>query len=278
MAATSEGLERTAAARITRPHLYALTIAVLVANAVGAKAVYMVGQSGAAAIADGLGYSWAFWFAYAACVRLAWIEAPSSVRLPDFWVCGACALAALVPVSPVAGLACTALALVIMLDRTQGVLLKASAMVLLAISVQLVWSRMLMLFFLEPLTGFDAGLVGLIIHQPVHGNLVNFVDGQHRMSIVDGCTSVQNASIALMLYIAIVRTFRPSPRVSEAYALLGVFLSVVVLNSARLVLMAQSLPMYHLLHGDVGATGINAIVTLTGLTWAIASVRREIFH
>jgi hypothetical protein len=40
--------------------------------------------------------------------------------------------------------------------------------------------------------------------------------------------------------------------------------------------MAQNLRMFHLVHGDAGGAVINGIITLTGLAWAVASVRREI--
>lgn len=264
---------------VSRPQLYAVTFAVLIANAIASKAVDTVAEMGpVAAIANGLGMSWAFWLAYAVCIRLALREPASPASSRDLWTCGACALAALFPVSPFAGFACTALALVMLLERTPAVFLKGAAIVLLAISIQVVWSRALMLFFLQPVASLDAHLVGLIINRPVHGNLVDFVHGGHRLLILNACTSVQNASIALMLYIAIVRGFRPRPQVSEVYALVGVFLSVVAFNIGRLVLMAQSADMYHLVHSEGVGAVINALVTLLGLAWAIVSVRREIFR
>jgi hypothetical protein len=79
-----------------------------------------------------------------------------------------------------------------------------------------------------------------------------------------------------VLYVAIVRSFRPIPQVSELAALAGVFVSVMAVNTARLALMAQSVEMYHRVHGDLGAAAINVAVTLIGLAWAAASVRREI--
>ncbi|MFI4966691.1 MAG: hypothetical protein ACHP9T_15140 [Caulobacterales bacterium] len=266
------------ASSISRSQVYAVTMAVLLANAIAAKALETLAALGpAAALANGLGLSWAFWLAFAVCVRLAAIEPPSPARPRDLWVCAACLVVAIVPLSPLSALACTALALAILVDGRQGVALRASAMVLFAISVQLVWSRLLMLFFLKPVASFDAHLVSLIIHRAVQGNAVQFVEGHHRMSILGACTSVENASVALMMYVAIVRSFRLVPVRSELYALLGVFLSVVAMNIVRLALMAQNIEMFHLVHGDVGGAVVNAIITLIGLAWAVTSVRREIF-
>jgi exosortase/archaeosortase family protein len=259
--------------------LFPATIFILIANAVATKVINAFTVQGwATALAGGLGLSWAFWLSFALCVRLALAEPSRAPRPRDLWVCGVCLLAAVVPVSQVSALACTALALVILFDRTQGVLLKASAMVLAAISVQLLWSRLVMLLFLGPIAELDAFLVSLTTGSAVHGNTVQFVDGARGgMAILEGCTSVQNASIALMLFVAIVRTFRPAPRWSELYMFAGLFMSIVAINIVRLTLMAQNVEMFHRLHGDTGWVAINTIITVTALLWAAMSVRREIF-
>ena len=50
------------------------------------------------------------------------------------------------------------------------------------------------------------------------------------------------------------------------------FVSVVVINIVRLTLMAQSVKMFELVHGDAGWAAINAIITVNGLLWAAMSV------
>ncbi|MGH6966156.1 MAG: hypothetical protein ACREE0_16860 [Phenylobacterium sp.] len=270
-------LDRSAAMLGIR-QIFPLSIGILLLNAVATRAITALVELGPAnALAGGLGLSWAFWLSFALCIRLAAIEDDRPARPKDLLLCAACLVAALVPISPLSTLACTALAVAILFDRTQGVHLKAAAMVLLAISIQLLWSRLLMLFFLGPVAFLDAHLVSLITQTAVQGNTVRFVDGTHRMSILEACTSVQNASMALMLFVAIVRTFRPKPQVSELYFLLGLFASVVAINIVRLTLMAQNIEMFHLVHGDIGWPVINAIITVTGLLWAMLSVRREAF-
>jgi exosortase/archaeosortase family protein len=147
-----------------------------------------------------------------------------------------------------------------------------------AISVQLLWSRVLMLLFTRPIASLDAWLVGLILRQPVHGTTVTFVDGSHVMSILAACTSVENASVALVLFVAVARSFRPTPARSELLALAGVFLSVVAVNLARLALMGQNMAMFRLMHDGVGADVTNAVITTIGLAWAVGNVRREILR
>jgi hypothetical protein len=256
--------------------LYAAVIALLIANAVATKAGQQIAYLGLpGAMASGLGFSWVFWLCAALCVRLALTSDEAPAQPLDLWASGACVVAAMVPVSPISSLAATALGLFALWRGDER--RRAAGMVLLAIAVQLLWSRLLMLVFAAPIANLDAHLVGLITQIPVRGNLVPFADGVRAMAIEEGCTSVQNASIALMLFVAIVRTFRPRPVGSEIFYLLGAFLSVVAINTTRLSLMAQSLAAFQALHGAMGFTVINLIITVNGLAWAALSVRREIF-
>jgi len=262
-----------------RRQIYAAVFALLIANSIVAKVGLALAQLGAVnALAYGLGLSWAFWLSFGLCIRLALAGEDDAARPTDLLAAGAGVVAALVPLSPASSLVATALGLFIALDRGQDVRLRAAAMILIAIAVQLLWSRLVMLVFISPIASLDAHLVSLIVGSPVHGNVVGFVHGAGTMSILGACTSVQNASVALMLFVAIVRTFRPLPVASEAGYFLGAFLSVVVINVARLALMAQNLEMFHLVHGDVGESVVNMVITLNGLAWAAMSVRREIFR
>jgi hypothetical protein len=264
---------------LTRPRLFACVIVLLLANAAAAQAVHAAATVGpTAALVGGLGHSWAFWVACACTVRLALSAAPAPATPRDRWLAAGSAAAALVPLSPVAAVAGSVLALALLTDRTVAPQLKAAGWVLAAVSVQLFWSRLAMMFFVRPIATADAHLVSLVINRPVVGYSVEFAHGGHMLSILGPCTSVQNASIALMLYVAVVRSFRPIPRRSELLALAGVFLTVVGINIGRLALMAQSMEMYHLVHGANGAAVVNGVITTAGLGWAAASVRHEIFR
>src|SRR5436189_2631891 len=263
---------------LSRPQLYAAVTAILMANAVAAKVLQSLSLEGVATtLSTGLGVSWTYWLACAATLRLAWTQDPSPARPRDLWLAAACVVAAMIPISQASGLACTARGLASLIDKDQGPRLKAAAIVLLAISVQVLWSRLLMLFFVGPIATLDAHAISLFIQRPVVGNEVHFVHGAHRLSILSACTSVQNASMALMLYVAIVRSFRPQPRIDELWALAGVFASVVAINYGRLVLMAQNMSMFNFVHSGMGWPITEAIITITILAWAIGSVRREIF-
>ncbi len=262
---------------VARPQLYAIAILALIANAVAATVgATLAALSPGAALVDGLGLSWAFWLSSALCVRLALVSQAQRADRADWLVAGACVLVAAAPVGPLSAVAATVLGLWLMASPRFPAPLRASGMVLVAIAVHLLWGRLMMLFFAAPIAAVDARLVGLLTHTAVEGNTVRFLETGHRLAILQACTSVQNASIALMMMIAIIRTFRPTPRASEWLYVGGAFLLVVAINEVRLSLMARSIAMFELIHGPVGATVINLIITCVGLAGAALAVRREI--
>jgi hypothetical protein len=260
---------------LTRGQIYAICILALIANAVAKTVASMLAQGHGGVLIEGVGYSWAFWLSCALCMRLAVRDEPAPVRRLDWLVAGACILAAATPIGPISSVAATILGLWLIFDRSSGRNLKAAAIVLLAIAVNLLWGRLLMAFFAGQIAAADARLVGLIVHTRVQDNMVWLLDG-HRMDIVQACTSVENASIALMMFVAIVRTFRPALRLSEILYLIGLFAFVVAVNDARLSLMARSIGMFELVHGPQSWAAINLIFTVAGLVAAALCVRREI--
>jgi hypothetical protein len=259
----------------TRGQVYAVTILALLANAVAKTVVAQVGIQGVDALANGLGLSWAFWLSLALCVRLAIIAKPVAARPADWRVAGLCIVAAASPIGPLSSAAATLLGLWLLFDRTSDARLRAAAVVLLAITVNLLWGPLLMVFFVAKIAALDAHVVALIVHTTVQANRVLMLDGHH-MSIIQACTSVENASVALMMFVAIVRTFRFAPRASEWVYLAAVFAFVVVVNDVRLSLMAQNARMFDLVHGPVSWVALNLTFTAAGLIGAALCVRHEI--
>ena len=90
--------------------------------------------------------------------------------------------------------------------------LRAASLILIAITINLVWAHALLLVIDKPMEFVDAHLTALLAGTSVHENIVQFVHGDAGLVIFSGCTSVENASMALLLWIAIARCARPLPR------------------------------------------------------------------
>jgi hypothetical protein len=207
-----------------------------------------------------------------ACLR-----APDEILRRSDLVVGAVILPLLLwPERDPSWLALTILATYIILTRENSPSLRAGAFIALALAVQSLWARFIQAYLSGPLEQVDLGAVSLFLGNPSHGNQMNFSHGPGGIIVAWACTSFANASLAFLLWVAVTRTVRPVPVRSEWFSILGVFATVFVINTTRLVFMAQSLPMYQLVHGPVGAFWTNLLMLLSSLAWAAFGLRREL--
>jgi hypothetical protein len=264
---------------VTRGRLLAAASLILMANGLAelVKAA-VVGQGFWGAAPLGFGVSWAVWLSLALQVRLALKAEPVPARRVDWIVAVVAVAVAAWPVSGLASAGATLLGGWLLLDPASGDRLKASAAILVALAINLMWSKVLLMLFARPIENLDAGMVGLIRGVPVHGNVVDFVHGGERVAILSGCTSVANASLALLLWLAVTRSARPKPVIGELGYAAAVFVTVVVINLARLALVAGSRADWAFWHGPVGDSLVDALITASALAWALVGARRELFR
>ncbi len=261
-----------------REQLFTGVMLVCVANAVAV----MVKESVAAgdilnAAMAGFGVSWAFWVALVLAARLGLKAEAAPASRADLGVAAVGLLLAAWPVVGLASLAATLMSVWILWDRRSDPKLRAMALILIAMAVNLLWARLMMLVFARPIEAFDAFWVGLIGGVPVHGNVVGMEGGGDHVAIMAACTSVANGSLALLLWLAVTRSFRPVPARSELVIGAALFLTVMVINIGRLWLEIQNRAQLHFWHGPSGASVIVALITAAALGWAFFGVRREAF-
>lgn len=180
------------------------------------------------------------------------------------------------PQSDPSWFAMTLVAIYLLVQRGNDLQLRAGAFIALALTIQPLWGRLIPAYFSGPLERFDLGALALLMGRQTSGNLMNFVHGTGGIVVAWQCTSFANASLALLLWVAIMRTVRPVPKRGEWLNLAGVFASVFAINTIRLVIMAQSMSMYNLAHGPLGAFWANLIMLLAALGWCAYGLRREL--
>jgi hypothetical protein len=230
---------------------------------------------GAAAI-NGFGVSWAFWVAWGLALARALRAEPDLADRSDLLVAAVCVGAIMVPNHHVSTLAATAAGGWFALRPGAGVKLRAAALILLALTVNLLWARVALMVAARPIEFADAHMVALLTHASVHANVVPFVRGPGSYLLLSGCTSIGNASMALLLWIAIARNLRPEPRRSDWLIAAGIMITVVAINLVRLSLMAQSLAAFEYWHSGPGAVTVNLAITIAGLAWAVLDTRHEL--
>jgi hypothetical protein len=264
--------------QLTQSNIFSAAMLVCVTNALVAPVRQTIVESGLlAGLGQGFGVSWGLWLSFALAVRLGFRAYETQASAADLAFAGVSVAIAALPVTGLASVAATLLGLWAAFSRRSGPELRASALILLAISVNLLWAKVMMLVLAGPIEALDAYAVSVIRQLPAHGNIVALASGQGRMVIMAGCTSVANASLALLLWLAVTRSARPVPKPGEWRLAAAVFLTVVAINTTRLCLMASSSEQIVFWHETTGEAIATILVTASALAWALWGVRREIF-
>lgn len=263
---------------VTQAQIFSALSVLAIANATVNRAKDTIASSGwGTAILDGLGHSWAMWIASALGIALSLRAEPTRATRSDLAVGAGCLLLIALPVKELGAVAATAIAIWFLIRPGVPVRMAGASVIMIAVAVNLLWTPAAMLVLARPLAFVDAHLVGLMAATPAHGNMVGFVHGDGGMVIVAGCTSVANASLALLMWIAIARSVRPQSRPGDILIGAAIFLTVVAINVGRLALMAQDKQTFELVHGPVGAAICNLLITAAGLAWTAFDVRHELF-
>jgi hypothetical protein len=183
----------------------------------------------------------------------------------------------ILPIAPLSWIAVTALSLYILFS-THVVDSRRGALILLATTVPVFWSRLLFQFFASPILAADAMLASWLLGTHRTGNLVEFADHSGQLVIFPPCSSMANVSLAFLCWVTLSQIV--SHKKSQ-YDFLWCFLAcaaVVAVNVTRLSILGLSEWHYVTFHNPWGDAVVN-VVTL-GLIVSISAlgVRRELLQ
>src|SRR5262249_13695418 len=100
------------------------------------------------------------------------------------------------PIFSMSWLAVTGLSLYILLFANDNFDRPRGAIILLAVTVPMLWSRLLFQFFAKTILDIDATLVASLLGTSQTGNMVQFADGSGSMVVLPRCSSLANMSLA----------------------------------------------------------------------------------
>ena len=183
-----------------------------------------------------------------------------SVRLSrvDFVVISACAMFFLPPKPSLPFVGATIAGLYFWRPRPYNAQLASSGQLWLAISVYRFWGRQFFQIVSAPLIqaeafiiakagqlfGFGLSLDGIRLHSP-NGWFVY---------ILEGCSSFHNASLAVLIWLSLIKLAGTKVSGSKLMALGVGILAIVCLNALRILLMTPSEEAYLFWHEGSGAT------------------------
>ena len=237
--------------------------------------------------ADRLGWADAFfnlfdvsvivWISCAAGVSLVLRDRTIGIRSSEFAAGAGFVFLVILPIGPLSWLAVTALSLYV-IATTSVASSRRGALILLATTVPMLWSRLLFQFFADLILQIDGSLVGWILGTRRTGDLVEFADRSGVLVILPACSSLANVSLAFLCWVTVSQLVchRKSPY--DLFWCVMACTSVIALNVARISLMGLSQRHYAALHAPWGDAASSA--TMLGLIvgFCVLGVRRELFQ
>lgn len=155
--------------------------------------------------------------------------------------------------------------------------LASAGAVLLAVSAQLVWGPIVFQLLTPEFLRADAALVGILImlvNPEIVWNDTTFrASADHAVSIVGACSSFQNLSTAVLACAAAAMFVRTRWTRRDLAAIAMASAAMIILNDARLCLLAFSAESYQFWHEGPGAPMYGYFTTAVMLLIAFWSAR-----
>jgi hypothetical protein len=259
-----------------RNHIYCGVVAVGFANGASDRIARSLADGGVlGALADTFGVSLVAWAAVAVTIRLLLYQQSQPARWMDFVVSGAAATAFLMPVPQLSWFALSGVALYLVMTSPTGPMRRA-AVVLGALTIPMLWTRILFAVFSGPILAVDAKLVSWIVGTHSEGNAVPFSDGSGVVFLLPACSSLTNVSLALLCGVVIVNLYGLSWSGAAARAVLAACLATIVINVARISSIGILPAHYDLIHGAVGVTLAEWITNLSVVAIYAGGLRPDV--
>ncbi|MGI6856129.1 hypothetical protein [Mesorhizobium sp. 1B3] len=251
---------------LTRNELYCGLAIVGFANGVSERAGDEIARSGVAgAFFNTFGVSVVVWAALIVVLWLLLRAKPERVRRADIAVGAVASVAFLVPVPSLAWLAVAGTAAHLVWTSAPRSRLRRAAVVLGALTVPMLWARLLFGALSNTLLSLDAKLVGWLVGVESTGNAIPFADGSGLLFLEPACSSLTNVSLALLCGVIFVKAYdRPWTGSILATMLLACIVTVAI-NVMRISVIGVLPATYELMHGGIGAT-LAAWATIIAVT------------
>jgi len=267
---------RTRLFSMPRNEYFAALFIIACVNGLGSQILETIGWVGwTEAVLSTFGTSAIVWVACYAGVSLILKESSEKIRGTDLVIGLTLLIPTTIPVGGLSWLAVSALGLYVILFSEPLSPQRRGAIILLAASVPMFWSRLLFRYFANTILSIDAALVGLILRTGSHGNVVPFADGSGSLIILPYCSSLANVSLALLAWVLVSHWWPRSSTVRDIFICLLAACSVVSLNITRIGLMGLSQHAYSTIHSQLGFIVTNLLILGLTLGICLLGVRRE---
>ena len=172
-----------------------------------------------------------------------------------------------IPYAPLAWLGLTILTGWLVITTVPQTTLHRGALILLATTFPMLWSRVIFKFLSGPILLVDAWIVAKLLGTSNEGTHIAFVDKSGFLEVSPACSSWANISLVLLTWMVISQYQRRQWQVVDLGWCALVVLTVVAINTIRMAMMGISEEHYFLIHGTLGSTIISWMIV--GVTVAL---------
>ena len=216
------------------------------------------------------------WISCAAGISLIYRDRTVGVRSPEFAIGLGFIFLVVLPIGALSWFAITALSLYIIFS-TNVASSRRGAVILLAATVPMLWSRLLFQFFANLILQIDASLVGWILGTHRAGNVVGFADGSGVLVILPSCSSLANVSLAFLCWATVSQLVSHKNSAYDVFWCLMACISVIAVNVTRIGIEGLSQWHYTAFHSAWGDAASNITILVLIVGFSVLGVRRELF-
>jgi hypothetical protein len=183
----------------------------------------------------------------------------------------------IVPSYPLSWVAVTGLSLYIFLFANDGAERRRGALILLALTFPMLWSRLFFQFFARPLLSLDATMVTWLLGTEQIGNTVRFADNSGYMVISPACTSFVNISYVFVCWITVTQWANHRWSSMDLVWTSLACASLVAINVTRIALTGVSRWHFEMFHNQYEEMVLGTIFLCVIVGLSVLGARRELF-
>jgi hypothetical protein len=264
---------------MSRSEYFAALSIVACANGIGSRVIQAVGGQGwvEEAILSTFGISVIVWIAGFIGIGLVLKDCGDRISAADLAVGAMFLVLVTLPSGGASWLALTALCLYMLQHSPASSTRQRGAIILLAVTVPMLWSRLLFRCFSETILGIDAFMVGQMLGTTRDSNVVRFADGTGDLVILPGCSSIANLSLVFVCWITMSQAVGHRWTLRDLIWCFLAGASVVATNVTRISVMGLSEEYYHAVHSPLGDFTVNVITLCLTVGICALGLRRELF-
>jgi hypothetical protein len=210
-------------------------------------------------------------------ISLVFRDHTHGIRPSEMAVGAAFIISVILPIGPLSWIAVTGLSFFIIFS-SGGTSSRRGAIILLAITVPMLWSRLLFHFFANFILAVDASLVGWLLGTHRAGNVVEFADHSGQLVIFPPCSSLANVSLALLCWVTLSQIVSHRNSAHDVLWCLLTCSSVIVVNVIRMAILGLSDWHYATFHSGWGDAIVNTITLVSIVGISAFGVRRELIQ